>query len=336
MKLWDMACADVERLYEFTRVFLAPGIRKIAHRETLVRDKSDPIKLIELMRMPGKKRHVQIIRQAARLKLVFGQFYFEQRRMLTFAPDVLELITEALIALLDRNLFDSAREEVIVLATLNEKANLRCEKWAIYRRGEQLPAIKQNQRALPAIRRWIKINGELIPLLCFVRTKEHALMKLLNRPGRFLQLGGFGDGIGIRFVVERQHLDRVVDRVRQALTACPGQVCDQASSIGEHRRGRLLDQRNLRSSKMFEAMKYNAMAWGRIIEVQFTPWEAWVDSLCRRSDVNHNIYKLKGLFQDVFPLLYPEILFGVRWEISSPVWDQCVTHVLGPNFRIRH
>ena len=336
MRLWGLACEDVERFYEFTRAFLPPGLGKIAHREPLVRKESDPIKLIDLMRRSGNKPHIKKIRQSARLKLVFAQFYFEQRRTSAFAPEDLELIAKALGDFLGHNLFDSTREEVVVVATLNEKSNLRCEKWVVYRRGEQLPALKQNQRVLSAVRRWIKINGERVPLLCFVRAKDHALMKVLNKESRFLQLGGFGDGIGIRFVVERQHLEKIVDRVRDVLVTCPGQVCDQASSIGENRRGRVLDQRNLRSSKLFEAMKYNAMAWGRIIEVQFTPWESWVDSLCRRSDVNYNIYKLKGLFQNIFPLLYPEIFYGVRWEIPSPAWDQCVTHVLGPQFRIRH
>ncbi len=334
--LWRSACDDVERFYKFTRGFLAPGLRKIARREPLIREQNDPIGLIELMQKSGNKPHVRRIRQAARLKLVFAQFYFEQRRTSAFAPENLELIARSIVEFFDRNLFDSAREEVTIVATLNEKTNLRCDKWKVYQKGGQLPALKQNQRILRAVRRWVTIGTERIPLLCFVRAKDHTIMKVLNKQSRFLQLGGFGDGIGVRFVVERQHLERVVDSVRDVLVACPGQVCDQASSIGAERRGRVLDYRNSRSSAAFEAMKYNAMAWGRIIEVQFTPWEAWVDSQCRQSDVNHSIYKLKGLFQDVFPLLYPQALYGVRWEIPSLVWDQCVTHVLGPNFRIRH
>lgn len=333
--LWRAACDDVEKFYAFSRIFLAPGIRRVAQREPMVRNETDPVNLLALARKIGNKPHIRKIRQCARLKLVFGQFYFEQRRSAAYSPEQLALISQTLAQFFNTNLFDGAKEEVVVVATLNEKASMRCEKWSVYRRGEQLPPLQQNQRTLHAIRRWIKINGERVPLLCFVRTKEHALMKVLNKEGRFLQLGGFGDGIGVRFVVERQHLEKVVDRVRDVLVACPGQVCDQASSIGFERRGRLLDNRNTRSSRSFEAMKYNAMAWGKIIEVQFIPWEAWVDSIAKKSEVNHNIYKLKGFFQNVFPILYPELLFGVRWEIPSPIWDQCVQHVLNPHFRIR-
>jgi hypothetical protein len=168
---------------------------------------------------------------------------------------------------------------------------------------------------------------ERVEVFFFNRSKKNIAVKQVSKLIRFLELTGIGDGIAMKFVVDKDRLNHVVRHVRQVLARCPGQVCDQGSSIGYRLGQERLDPRNRHSSKYYEAMKFNLRLWDRIYEMQFVPVVTWINEQCSHTEVNHGIYKVTKLIDLVYPMLFPEPLVLVPWH-QTTLRRQCEAHIL--------
>lgn len=347
---WKKACGDVEAMYDhlMTRVprhvtlyGVRRDLRRLLSRPEEVSQASDVLKLIELTRRGSRRSSSDLcMRHFARQKLVFAQLNWEFRRY-QFSPEVLEDETAALQKIVIRNLFGGREgERVHIVATLDPKDAYRCRRWHVVEDPAFLPEPTETCFVLPVMRFYVRIRGgeKLVPIFFFLRYKQHPLLKAINKHIRFLQLMGYGDGIAMMFVVEPEHLDDVVGEVRRVLVRCPGQVCDQGSSIG-HRNGKPLDGNNRYTSARYEAMKYVSLQYDRPVEVQFAPTISWIDTKCSHDRVNHDWYKLMQIAGEIMHILFPIHLIGVPWPCqfdkdtglptySRELWDEMIEHVL--------
>lgn len=293
-------------------------------RPEIVVETADLLRLIELVRFHSDPR----VRHFARAKLVLGQFCFEARKE-GYEPDRLRRESVELSAFIDRCVFGGdAGEPVDVVADLDVHHPHACLQWQAVAPGRSREAGFANPVVISTRRHHIRLqDGRRIPCYFSIRSKEHAVLKAIVKDIRFLDLMGINDAIAMRFIVQTEDLDTFVRIIRGIIVPCPGQVCDQGSSIG-YRAGDIpLDPKNRQSSKSYEAMKYVARICGRAVEVQIVPMPAWINAQCMHDRVNHGWYKLLKYLEEVFPILYPEHLIGVPWG-DEHLHRQAIAHIL--------
>lgn len=342
-KLWREACDDVEAFYAFLierlphLATLGDKRRNLRHRlrrPEAVSQTWDPLILLDL----ATQGEDAIIRHFAGQKLAFAQMSWELRRSHLNPDKLAERATQS-EAFIKRALFgEQAEERVHIVCELDPQNAYRCRSWRVVEAGEELPEQNPLRAVLPVTRYHVVVeSGERLPVLFFIRPKKHPLLKVLIKRIRFLQLAGIGDGVAMMFVVESEHLDKVVERVRRIIVRCPGQVCDQGSSIG-HRNGNRADESNQHSSANYEVMKYVCMLWGEMAEFQFVPTRAWANAKCSHDRVNHDWYKSMQVTADLLPICFPEHLFGIIWpwgfdehgmpSFNRAIWGEMIAHVL--------
>lgn len=329
---WVAACRDVEAMYEYLLTYLPKQLRVRGKRVRLherlgrpdiVRSCADVLDLIELVRWHDDER----VRHYARNKLTLAQFCFEARAE-GYAADRLQREVQDLEGFITRTVFGGdVGEDIDIVADLDPAQRYACRDWKIVARGKAASTGFQDRFVISTKRRHIVLpSGRRIEAYFSIRSKQHMVLKALVKDIRFLNLMGIGDAIAMRFTVSPDDLDEFVRYLRKIIVPCPGQVCDQGSSIG-YRGGKTpLDPRNAHSSKSYEAMKYIARIAGQAVEVQIVPMRSWIDSVCKHDRVNHACYKLHRYLDEVMPILFPEHLFGVPWE-SPVVQRQAMAHI---------
>lgn len=335
---WREACKTVEDMYDFIRKFLPPGkmklnglsrdLKVITLRDERVRRTDDPLELIAQAR--PKAAFVSRVERRrsheARLKLALAQFNFESARD-GYAAATLEDMSVKLERFIIRNLFDGhAPDSVHIEAELDPSNGYRCRDWKIVETGEPFAEARDDLFVAAVKRYHMRCGDKRIPVFFEVRPKRHLALKALIKEIRFLQLMGMGDSVAMMFIVDGEHLDEIVTYIRPIIVPCPGSVAFQGSSIG-YRNGRQLDLLNTRSSPDYEAMKFECRTDDRVVEVQFVPTKPWINSRSAHNRANHNWYKLKGLLEEVFPILYPKHLYGIPWQ-SGALREACIRHVL--------
>ncbi len=332
-RCWAASCRDVEATYAYLLGYLPASVH--VHRKMLplkerlsrpasVTTETDLLTLINLARFDMDP----MVRHYARTKLVLAQFCFESRKE-GYEHDRLRREATDLGAFIGRSVFGGDPGEAMELvADLDPASRYACREWHVVRPGhsEKLgyghPFVIQTQQ-----HRIYLPNRRTISCYFSIRPKRHVVLKALVKDIRFLDVMGIGDAIAMRFMVQAEDLDEFVRFIRGILVPCPGQVCDQGSSIGFRGAKTPLDPGNRQSSKSYEAMKYVARIGGRAVEVQIVPIHAWINAQCKHDRVNHSWYKLSRYLEEVFPIVFPEHLVGVPWENKS-LRRQAITHVL--------
>lgn len=343
-KLWREACDDVEAFYAFLIERLPRNAtigdrRRDLHlrlrRPEEVSKTWDPIVLLDAaVRSPDR-----LVRHFARQKLAFAQMSWELRRG-RLNPFVLAERSTQLEGFVKRTLLGGqAGERVHVVCDLDPQNAYRCRAWQVVEPGAVLPEQTPHRAVFPVTRYSVVVeeSGESLPVLFFIRPKKHPLLKVLIKRIRFLDLAGIGDGVAMMFVIEHEHLDKLVEQVRRILVRCPGQVCDQGSSIG-HRNGQRADETNQHSSADYEVMKYICKLWEEVAEFQFVPTISWANAKCSHDRVNHDWYKSMQVTADLLPICFPEHLFGIIWpwgfdqhgmpSFNRTMWGEMIAHVL--------
>lgn len=349
--IWRDACRDVEDLYDYLvsylpRLLEVRGQNRDLHhmlrRPEEVQSTHNPIKLLEVARAPAPEGRDWSdwvwVKRSAQTKLVLAQSFFEYRRA-GYAPETLEDESVQIKRFLERTLFKRAsKEKVRIVATLDPDHAYACRTYR-YAVGRESSVLSDTQFEVETNRYQLPI-GTGTPVMFFIRPKRFPVLKGLIKDIRFPQLANIGDGVAMTFAIDsEENLDAVVSSVRRVLVPCPGSVCDQDSNLG-HREGRKLDESNGSSSRLFKAMKYNALVAGRVVEVRFCSIRDFIDSLCRHDDAHHGCYKLRQYCRDIFPVLFPEELTGVPWpedfqesegttlpKTNIEVWEALVAHV---------
>lgn len=336
MELWRLACENVHQTFDYVLRALPPTLTfgspeaptsiRVGERLKLAWETAshDPLDLLERARSAPPCTSVW---HFARTKLGIAQFMFEAIRN-GYAPETLERQRQAIDAFLGRRLFAAPMgTDITVIAELDSENEYRCTRFEQLNGRLPNPISDGRQRSLSAHEFTIKLpEGREIKVWYASRSKRHLFLKALTKDFRFLPINGFGDSIGLMFVVEEGDLDDFVRMVRPILVPCPGSVSDQNSTIG-HRNGRANDPKNPHTSHEYEVMKYNALVGGRVIEVQFVPKKAWINARCAHSDVNHWHYKMRQLLERILPVLFPPHVFGIPWDDPS-VREQCFAHAI--------
>ncbi len=327
MRRWEQSCLDVERTYQYLSRWLPEELNGRRMTEVLERghvaETDDPLELIRLAGSPNRKT-----RHFARSKLVMAQFSMEQRRH-GYDPSALQSERRDLESFLDRVLFQEPEGDAVwLIAELDPKDRYRCIAYHILTDENAPPESSASRYQVRLERRWIRVAGrsDPVPVFFFHRVKEHIILKALTKDERFLELLDLGDAIAMMFVMDREEMDAVTPAIRRVLVPCPGQVCNQGSSVGFRMGNGRLDPANPHSSQTYEAQKYNALVCDRVVEVQFVPVSAWVNARTMVGEVNHLYYKLRKHLNDVFPVLFPRGLFGVDWS-DVQVQGMCQAHV---------
>lgn len=333
VRRWKAACADVESAYGYLMTYL-PSAARLHRKQMLLRERltrpvivtttSDVLTLIDLVR----HHQDQIVRHYARAKLVLAQFCFEARKE-GYEPDRLRREATDLGAFIGRSVFaDDPGESVDIVADLDADHRYACRRWQALNPGQAAPSDYAHPFVISTRRQTIRLpNGRSISCYFSIRSKQHVVLKALVKDIRFLDLLGIGDAVAMRFMIQAEDLDEFVSFIRGIIVPCPGQVCDQGSSIGFRGGKAPLDRNNRQSSKSYEAMKYVSRICGRAVEVQIVPVHAWINAQCMHDKVNHAWYKLSKYLEEVFPILYPEHLIGIPWGSPSLRW-QAVAHIL--------
>ncbi len=332
MELWRLACENVHQTFDYVfkalpkTLMLGGASIQVGERLKLAWEISshDPLDLLNLVRATKPRTPVW---HFARAKLGIAQFMFEAIRS-GYAPETLERQRQAIDAFLGRRLFATPTgKDVTVIAELDPDNEYRCTRFEQVNERLAHPISNGRQRSLSAHEFTIKLpDSREIKVWYASRSKKHLFLKALTKDFRFLPINGFGDSVGLMFVVEEDDLDDFVQMVRPILVPCSGSVSDQNSTIG-YRNGRANDPKNQHTSHEYEVMKYNALVAGRVIEVQFVPKRAWINARCAHSDVNHWHYKMRQLLDRILPVLFPPHVFGIAWDDPS-IREQCFAHAI--------
>ncbi len=330
---WIAACADVESVYTYLMTYLPPLVRLGRKRASLadrlkrpvvVSTEHDLLRLIELVRFHEDAS----VRHYARAKLVLAQFCFEARKE-QHEPDRLRREAAELASFIGRCVFGGGPGEAVeIVADLDPTRRYSCISWQAVKPGQSETLGYKNPFVIPTREQRIHLpSGRTISCYFSIRSKQHVALKALVKDIRFLDLMGIGDAVAMRFMVQAEDVDEFVRFIRGVIVPCPGQVCDQGSSIGFRAGNAPLDRKNKQSSKSYEAMKYIARICGRAVEVQIVPVNAWINAQCMHDRVNHSWYKLLKYLDEVLPILFPEHLFGIPWE-NPALRRQAVAHIL--------
>lgn len=332
--------ADVEHAYSFLRKTAPEEVRindktvRIRERLTLVDDvrTDDPLELIRLTRSPDR-----VVRHQARCRLILAQACFSAR-MDGYAPDELQVFEQDLREFMDRAFFaEPEGEPVHIVAELDPKDHYVCKRHRVVEQGGDVPEPRDDLFVMSVLRRSVprrrKPGAAPIHIYFFLRHKQRMLLKQLDKGIIFPQTVGIGDSVAMMFVVEREDLTKLMAEVREVIVPCPGMVADSSSSIGHRLGSERLDLKNLRSSKLYEALKYGTRIEDRMVEVQFLPMAAWINSLAARSDVNHDAYKMKRYVASAYPTLFPQSWSGIPWgepELQQQCHDFSISHLSTP------
>lgn len=330
---WFAACEDVEAAYAYLMTYLPAHVSLECEqvpladrlkRPAVVTAEKDLLALIELARFHDDAS----VRHYARVKLVLAQFCFEVRKE-QHEPDRLRREATELASFIGRSVFGGDPGEAVeIVGDLDPAHHYSCLRWASVKPGQSATQEYQHPFVIPTREYRIQLpSGRSISCYFSIRSKQHVVLKALVKDIRFLDLMGIGDAVAMRFMVRAEHLDEFVRFIRDVIVPCPGQVCDQGSSIGFRIGHTRLDRGNSQSSKSYEAMKYVARICGRAVEVQIVPVRAWINAQCMHDDVNHGCYKQRKYLEVVFPILFPEHLFGIPWG-NQALRQQAVEHVL--------
>lgn len=330
---WVAACSDVEAAYSYLMTYLPAtarvGRKTISLKERLARPPivtatHDLLTLIELVRFHDDP----LVRHYARGKLVLAQFCFEARKE-GYEPDRLRREATELATFIGGAVFGGEPGEAVeIAADLDPARHHACRVWQSVKPGMSSSLGYAHPFVIPTREQHISLpSGRRISCYFSIRSKQNVVLKALVKDIRFLDLMGIGDAVAMRFMVQGEDLDEFVRFIRGILVPCPGQVCDQGSSIGFRAGQGPLDAKNRQSSRSYEAMKYVARICGRAVEVQIVPMHAWINAQCMHDRVNHSWYKLSKYFEEVLPILYPKHLLCVPWE-SRALRRQAVAHIL--------
>lgn len=330
-----MSIADVENVYSFLAKS-APEEVKVGRSWIPVRERlklADEVRVedpLELLRLA--KDRDRMVSHQARCRLILAETCFTSR-MDGYAPDELETFAEDLRGFMDRAFFaEPEGERVHIVAELDPHDDYVCKRHHVVVDGEPVPESRPDLFVMSAYRRTVprrrKPGAPPIHIYFFLRHKQRMLLKQLDKGIIFPQTVGIGDSVAMMFVVEREDLSKLVAEVREVVVPCPGMIADLNSSIGHRLGSERLDPKNKRSSRLYEALKYGARIEDRMVEVQFLPLAAWINSLAARSDVNHAWYKMKRHLSSAYPTLYPTTWSGVPWHDAS-LRRQCIRHAIG-------
>ncbi|MCC6563610.1 hypothetical protein IT087_01830 [Candidatus Uhrbacteria bacterium] len=318
---WRASIADVENVYSYL-IKLAPEEVRLGHRSVRVREllrladdvrTEDPLELLRLTKVSDR-----MVRHPARCRLILAQICFNAR-MDGYAPDELQAFEEDLRGFMDRAFFEEPEgDPVHIVAELDPNDHYVCKRHHVVESGQPVPEPRDDVFVMQVFRRRVprrrKPDAPPVCIYYFLRHKQRMLLKQLDKGIPFPQTLGIGDAVAMMFVVEREDLGKLVSEVQEVVVPDPGQVADLNSSIGHRLGSERLDPRNRRSSKLYEAMKYGARIEDRMVEVQFLPLAAWINSLAARSDVNHAWYKMKRYAASAYPTLFPTSWSGVPWH----------------------
>ncbi|MCK9361493.1 hypothetical protein M0Q28_04695 [Patescibacteria group bacterium] len=324
--------ADVESVYAYLRK-LAPEEVLVGRRYVRIHEHlklvddvrtEDPLELLRLAKLRDR-----MVSHQARCRLILAQTCFSAR-MDGYAPDELRTYEEDLRGAMDRAFFaDPEGEPVHIVAELDPNDHYVCKRHHVVEVGQPVPEPRDDLFVMQVYRRAVprrrKPGAPPIHIYFFLRHKQRMLLKQLDKGIIFPQTVGIGDSVAMMFVVEREDLSKLVSEVQEVVVPNPGMVADLNSSIGHRLGSERLDPRNRRSSKLYEAMKYGARIEDRMVEVQFLPMAAWINSLAARSDVNHAWYKMKRYAASAYPTLFPETWSGIPWR-SRALQNRCIAH----------
>jgi hypothetical protein len=333
VETFQHAMLDVDDVYAHLRRLLPEELlvngKYVRLRERLVVDPDvqmdDPLELLRLTRTKDTR-----IRHQARCRLILAQACFEGRRD-GFKPEDLEAEARANHTFLRRNFFAGPEgEPVHVVAELDPEDRYVCRRHRVLSEGEPVPEPREDLAVIALHRQEIPMGHgrPTLKIFFFIRHKQRMLLKMLDKHIRFTQLVGIGDPIATMFVVEREDLDAVVNRVREVFVPSPGMVTDANSSIGYRLGSEPLDPKNKRSSNLYEAMKYVSRLWDRPVEVQFLPLAAWINARFSRSRARHDAYKMTQALATAFPALFPEAFTDIPWS-KAELHARCLAYAIG-------
>lgn len=142
------------------------------------------------------------------------------------------------------------------------------------------------------------------------------------------------DRCGLLFVfLSVDELYEFARRLNFELCANGGEV---AEALESNLDGSTVDKLNTHSSYLFKAAKTLIKWRGRVFEFQFVTFHDYITSMLSLTDANHELYKLKQALNFSLPLLWPESVYGIRWN-DVVVRDQlrfCKESQLG--WRVQH
>lgn len=336
---WVNACGEVDDIFGYLEKFLPESIRlRTGSRVRLasamrevdeLRGQTNPVELIKLAAGSAKTSADVRRRHQARVRLILAQLAYELRRA-GYDPETLSQREERLGGFLRQRMFaGEASNEVRVLVTLDPRLNNAMREYRIFRKGEAIPRLRAHQYVLRAKERVIKTDtGVEIPVLVSLRGKKLIPLKMLLKQSRATELLGIGDALAMRFVVNREHHQLLIDHVRKFFARLPGCVADQVTNMGKVSG---MDGKNSRTSSAFEAAKFVVRVLDTMLEVQFPPMETWVGNELATDGASHLVYKLNGLTGNVFPVLFPFIVYGIPWTdegLKAEVLNRTLAKVL--------
>ncbi len=122
------------------------------------------------------------------------------------------------------------------------------------------------------------------------------------------------DRCGLMFVVEREEdIAALARHIERQIVRDGGHVVE--SLDGNHGKdGVVVDLKNDVSSSSYKVAKMIVVWRGRKFELQFTTFADHFNARDSLTDANHALYKLRQARKYAFPQLWPEQVYGIKWD----------------------